>query len=64
MLRRMVVLLQFVLLGIGTFYQDLWEFGQLLTFKIKVFKEIFSYSEKGLEFLTFDDIVYIFIYSF
>jgi len=41
-------------------------FGQLLTFKIKAFKEIFSYLEKGLEFLTFDDIVdiSIFIYLF
>jgi len=36
-------------------------FGQLLTFKNKAFYEIFSYSEKGLEFLTFEDIVDIFI---
>jgi len=41
-------------------------FGELLTFKNKSFQEIFSYSEKRLEFITFDHIVDIllFIYLF
>ena len=60
MLWRVVVLLQFILLGIGTLYQDLWEFWTVTRI---LRQEIFNRSEKGLEFLTLDDILYIF-YSF
>ena len=44
----MAIPLQFVLLRIGTLYQDLWEFWAATHIKKKPFQEIFSYSEKGL----------------
>jgi len=46
------------------FTNNFESFGQLLTFKNKAFKDIFCYSEKGLDFLTFDDIVDIFIFIY